>query len=245
MIRKIKLIIEYDGTNYGGWQVQPNAVTIQEEIEKAIYKVTGEKIRIHGAGRTDAGVHALAQAAHFETSTDIPSDRIKLAINTHLKPDIRIKESLEVNEDFHARFSAKGKIYKYSIYNDRAASAILRNTTHSVKEKLDIESMKRAAKSFLGEHDFTAFCSAGTDVEDKVRTIYDVKITDALPLIEIFFEGNGFLYNMVRIMAGTLIDVGRGKIAPDHVEGIIRSKNREKASPTAPAKGLCLLEVKY
>jgi tRNA pseudouridine38-40 synthase len=245
MSRKIKLLIEYDGTVYGGWQVQPNAVTIQEKIEEAIFKVTGEIIRIYAAGRTDAGVHALGQVAHFETESDIPANQIRLAINSNLKDDIRIRKSEEASSSFHARYGAKGKVYRYSIYNDYVASAVLRNTTYNVKEKLDITKLKAGAKYFIGEHDFSTYCSSGSDVIDKVRTIFDIRIKESLPLIEIDFEGSGFLYNMVRNMVGTLINVGKGKISPDDILDIIESKDRARAAFTAPAKGLCLLNVAY
>lgn len=245
MSKKIKLTIEYDGTNYGGWQVQPNAVTIQEKIEHAIFKATGENIRICGAGRTDAGVHALGQVAHFETESNIETDRIKHAVNAYLNEDIRIKKSEQVDDDFHARYDAVGKTYRYSIYNDRIKPALLRNVVHTVYEKLDIDKMKKASKHYIGKHDFSAFCSSGADVEDKERQIYDVRIKEDLPLIEIEFEGSGFLYNMVRIMTGTLISVGRGAIEPIEIYDIVKSKDRGRAAATAPAKGLCLLNVKY
>lgn len=244
-LRRVKLTIEYDGTNYAGWQIQPNANTIQAELEKAITKVTGENIRIHGAGRTDAGVHALAQTAHFDTKSTVPDKAFALALNTYLPEDIRVIASEGVTSDFHARFSAKGKVYAYRIFNRNTASAVHRTTTVSIKKRLDVAAMEQATKYFLGEHDFSAFCSANTTVEDKVRTIHRLDIQTELPLVTITVEGNGFLYNMVRIMAGTLVDVGLGKVSPAQIKDILASKEREQASATLPACGLVLKEVKY
>ena len=244
-IRRVKLTVEYGGTNYAGWQIQPNGDTIQAELEKALVGVTGESIRVHGAGRTDAGVHALGQVAHFDTQSTVPDESFALALNTYLPEDIRVTASESVPMDFHARFSAKGKVYAYHIFNRNTASAVYRNTTCSVKRPLDVSAMKKAAGYFLGEHDFSAFCAANTTVEDKVRTIYSLNVQDELPLITITVEGNGFLYNMVRIIAGTLVDAGLGKLKPEQIEEILQSKQREQASATLPACGLILKEVKY
>jgi len=244
-IRRIKLVIEYDGTNYAGWQIQPNANTIQAEIETALSKVTGERMRIHGAGRTDAGVHAWGQTAHFDTQSRVPDNGFAPALNTHLPPDIRIVKSEGVLKDFHARFSAKGKIYSYYIHNSQVAPAIMRLTACSIKKPLNIAAMQDGAEIFLGEHDFTAFCAMGTTVEDKVRIIKSINVTADLPLVTITVQGNGFLYNMVRIMAGTLVDVGHGKLKPSDIKNILESKDRQNASATLPAHGLSLKEVVY
>jgi len=244
-LRRIKLTIEYDGTHYAGWQIQPNANTIQAEIETALFRVTGEKIRIHGAGRTDAGVHALAQTAHFDTHSRVPETGFAPALNTHLPPDIRIKVSEGVADSFHARFSAKGKTYSYCIHNSNVAPAIFRHTTCSIKKPLDIAAMQDGARFFVGEHDFTAFCALGTTVEDKVRKIQSIQVTADAPLITITVQGNGFLYNMVRIMVGTLVDVGRGKLKPSDIKAILQSKDRQNASATLPPQGLVLKEVAY
>jgi len=245
MNRRIKLTIEYDGTNYAGWQVQPNAVTIQEKIENALYQVTRSDIRIHGAGRTDAGVHALAQTAHFDTEARIPSENFAAALNTFLPDDIRIIESKQVPDDFHARYLAKGKVYRYTIYNRACASALLRDTTCYVRESLDTELMNEAALQFIGVHDFSAFCAVKSSVENKVRMILRAEVKADLPLITFTVAGNGFLYNMVRIMAGTLIDVGRGKISSTDVKAIIETKDRTRAPFTAPPQGLALKAVLY
>ena len=245
-MRRIKLIIEYDGTNYCGWQAQNNGASIQEEIEKAIFAVTGEKLRITGAGRTDSGVHALGQTAHFDTESLIPADKLAFALNAHLPEDIRIRRSEEAEEGFHALKSARIKRYRYTVYNDTHENAIMRNYTAFVRRKLDISAMERAAHLFEGEHDFAAFCAAGsTPVTTTVRRVYSCKVTGEGKLIHIDVKGGGFLYNMVRIMAGTLIDVGGGKLKPEDITGIIESKDRKNASATAPAKGLTMVECVY
>ncbi len=244
-IRRIKITIEYDGSRYAGWQIQPNGDTIQAEIENALFAVTGERSRVHGAGRTDAGVHAEAQVAHFDTQSSVPDEGFALALNAFLPEDIRVTEAETVPDDFHARFSAKGKVYAYRIFNRRTASAILRSTTTSVKKALDVGEMREAAETFLGRHDFSAFCAANTAVEDKVRTIESLSIEAEGPLITITVEGDGFLYNMVRIMAGTLVDAGLGKLGPEDVKAIIESKDRLRASATMSASGLILKRVKY
>jgi tRNA pseudouridine38-40 synthase len=245
MKKKIKITIEYDGHDYAGWQKQPNAASIQQKIEEALFSVFKQKISIHGAGRTDAGVSAFGQVAHFELDSTIEAEKIKFAINTKLAKDIRIIKSEQVDDDFHARYLALGKHYRYIIYNDDVSSAIDRNNTYHVKQPLDIEKMQVAAKHFVGTHDFTAFCAAGSDVDCKVRTIAMMAIRKDDKRIIIDVEGNGFLYNMVRIIVGTLVDVGVGKIAPSNINDIIASKDRKSASATAGASGLCLVKVLY
>ncbi len=245
MTKRIKLVIEYDGTQYAGWQVQPNAVTVQETIEGALKMLTRADIRIHGAGRTDAGVHALRQTAHFDTDASIPPENFAAALNTQLPPDIRIRSSEEVADTFHARFSAKGKTYQYAIYNFPVASAVKRLNTCHVREPLDVSAMQATARRFIGTHDFSAFCASNTDVEDKVRNVTRAEITADLPEILFTVSGNGFLYNMVRIMAGTLIEAGRHKISPEQTGEILAGKDRTKAPYTAPAHGLTLVSVLY
>ena len=245
MTKRIKLVIEYDGTQYAGWQVQPNAATVQEAIEVALKQLTGINIRIHGAGRTDAGVHALGQTAHFDTEATIPPENFFAALNTHLPPDIRILSSEEVFNTFHARFSAIGKTYRYTIYNRKTASAVRRLNTYHVREPLDVKRMQMTADCFMGTHDFSAFCASNTDVEDKVRTVTKAEISTNLPEIDFTVSGNGFLYNMVRIMAGTLIEAGRHKLSPGRVKDILAEKDRTKAPYTVPAHGLTLVSVLY
>lgn len=242
---RVKLIIEYEGTAYAGWQRQLNGVSVQEMLEKAFLEASGENVTIHGAGRTDAGVHAEAQVAHLVTNCSIPPNKISYAINMLLPPDIRVRQSMEVSEDFHARFSAKAKTYRYTFYNDIHASALHRNTTTHIHCRLDIPAMKAAAAFLRGTHDFACFCSSGSDVKDTVRTIHRLEITSQEPFLFIDVTGSGFLYNMVRIIAGTLIDVGMKRISPEYVKEIVSGRDRSLASATAPARGLTLKEVHY
>lgn len=242
---RVLLTIEYDGTNYAGWQRQKNAMTVQEMVEDAIARSTGVKTAIVGAGRTDAGVHALGQVAHFDIETNIPADKLSYVINLVLPDDIRIRESRRVRDDFHARRDSVGKHYRYHIYNDAHAAAVNRFTCTHVRQELDTEAMRAGAQYFQGRHDFSAFHAQGTDIIGTVRTIYGIKVTKIDRDIYIDVLGNGFLYNMVRIMAGTLIDVGKGRIPPSAVERILLSKKRELAGPTAPACGLTMMSVIY
>ncbi|PYG85685.1 tRNA pseudouridine(38-40) synthase [Ruminiclostridium sufflavum DSM 19573] len=245
-MRKIKLKIEYDGTNYHGWQIQKNANSVQETIEKAIYKLLGDKTGIVGCSRTDVGVHAYGQVAHFVTDSSIPGEKFSYAINNLLPEDIVIKHSEEVQEDFHSRYSAKGKKYRYLIYNEAHASAIMRNRTYHVRPELDFENMKRAARYFTGQHDFAAFQATGGQVRSTVREIFSIELLRKEDnLISIEVSGSGFLYNMVRIIAGTLVYVGMGKIEADEIPDIIESADRTRAGKTAPAEGLYLMEIYY
>jgi tRNA pseudouridine38-40 synthase len=245
-MRKIKLKIEYDGTNYHGWQIQKNANTVQETIEKATSKLLGDDVKIVGCSRTDVGVHAYGQVAHFLTNSSIPGDKFSYAVNNLLPEDIVIKKSEEVSEEFHSRYCAKGKKYRYLICNEAHASAIMRNKSYHVRPQLDFEKMQRAAQYFSGRHDFAAFQATGGQVRSTIREIYSINIfktEDNLITIEV--SGNGFLYNMVRIIAGTLIYVGMGKIAASEIPQIIESLDRTRAGKTAPAEGLYLMEIYY
>lgn len=244
-MRNIKLIIEYDGSRYCGWQRQKGETTIQQVLEDTLEKLCGEKVQLTGSGRTDSGVHARGQTANFHTRSKIPPDRFSYALNTLLPRDIRIISSEEAGADFHARFSAKAKKYRYSIVNNRHGTAIGWQYYYHVPMHLDIEAMEKAVKHFEGTHDFAAFMAAGSPVKSTVRTIYEAKMVREGDFIHFFFTGDGFLYNMVRIMAGTLIDVGKGKISPDSIPGIILSRDRTQAGPTAPPHGLTLEEVYY
>lgn len=243
--RNIQLIIEYDGTNYCGWQVQKNGVSVQEVLNKAIQRITKEDIYIIGSGRTDAGVHALGQSAHFKTQVSIPINKIPFAINSQLPKDIRIKEAIERDMDFHSRYSAVGKVYQYKILNNEHGSALDYNRMYHIRQRLDVDKMRQAAKAFLGTHDFTGFSSVHSSVINKVRTIdysdFDIDGTHIIYTI----KGNGFLYNMVRIIIGTLIQVGKGKLSHEDLPAIINSKKRANAGPTAPAHGLYLQKVFY
>lgn len=228
-----------------GWQKQPNKLNIQGEIERAIYNITKEEVDLIGSGRTDAGVHALGQVANFKTNSEISIEKLPLAINSQLKNSIVIKEAEEVDERFHSRYNAKHKTYRYIINNSKCGTAIYRNLEYSYPFKLDAEKMKQASKYFEGEHDFKAFKSSGTSSKNSVRTIYKAIVKQEGEKIIIELTGNGFLYNMVRIISGTLLDVGLGKIRPEEIPEIIESKDRQRAGKTLPAHGLYLVEVKY
>ena len=221
-MRNIKLIIEYDGKGFNGWQKQPNKLNIQGEIERAIEEITGESIDLIASGRTDAGVHSLGQTANFKTESKIPIEKIPIAINSKLKQSIIIKSAEEVDERFHSRYNVKSKKYRYTINNSKYGSAIYRNVEYHFPIKLNIENMQKAAKYFEGEHDFKAFKASGTSSKSSVRKIYKAEVIKNEDRIYIELTGNGFLYNMVRIISGTLLDVGSGKIAPNNNKRIYR-----------------------
>ena len=245
-MRNIKLIIEYDGKDFNGWQKQPNKLNIQGEIEKVIGSITGEEnTELIASGRTDAGVHALGQVANFKTNSKIPIEKIGLAINSRLKKSIVIKSAEEVDERFHSRYLCKQKTYRYIINNSKYGTAIYRHLEYHFPIKLNIEDMQKAAKFFEGEHDFKAFKASGTSGRSSVRNIYKAEVIKRDDRIFIELTGNGFLYNMVRIISGTLLEVGLGKIKPEDIKLILEQKNREKAGRTLPAHGLYLVDVKY
>ena len=243
--KRILLTVSYDGTAYVGWQYQDNGPSIQDELEKALEKALGAFARVTGASRTDAGVHALGQRAHFDTCSSIPPEKYPFVLNRYLPEDIRVTEARQVPEDFHARFQAVGKMYTYRIHNAPHASAILRNCTAHVPVQLDEEAMRRCAQPLIGTHDFIAFCAAGGQAKTSVRTIdfFDVQRQDTEVTLRV--HGNGFLYNMVRIIAGTLIDVGHGRLPEDCIARALESKNRLDLGVTAPACGLELTRVEY
>lgn len=318
MTRRILLRVAYDGTNYHGWQLQPNAATIEGELNRALCALTGEEIVVTGASRTDAGVHALGNVAVFDTTSRIPAEKFSYALNQRLPEDIVIQSSKQVADDFHPRHCDCRKTYEYDILNRTFPLPAYRNTAYFLYGTLNIEAMRRACQAFLGEHDFASFCAAGAQVQTTVRKIYslevecrplteagtpvppasgeaanaadgkhgeqvqqaqsasgemlnaaagesDEQVQQAQPesgetaitaagganagsadqLLTIRVKGNGFLYNMVRIIAGTLVEVGRGHIKPEEVAGIIAAKDRAKAGPTAPARGLRLVEIEY
>jgi len=246
-MRNIRIIIEYDGTNYNGWQMQKNAPSVQEEIQKAIRKITGEDVNLIGAGRTDAGVHAKGQTANFITKSRIPGEKFAWALNSVLREDIVIKESKEVPLDFHSRYDAKSKIYSYTIHKGLFPPAIMRNYVYHVNygSKIDMEKMRKAAEYLTGTHDFKAFMAAGSKVVNTVRTIYSIKIEENGEYIKIYYHGNGFLYNMVRILTGTILYASIGKLNVDDIPDIIEKGERELAGITVPAHGLCLENVYY
>lgn len=318
MTRRILLRVAYDGTNYHGWQLQPNAATIEGELNRALCALTGEEIVVTGASRTDAGVHALGNVAVFDTTSRIPAEKFSYALNQRLPEDIVIQSSKQVADDFHPRHCDCRKTYEYDILNRTFPLPAYRNTAYFLYGTLNIEAMRRACQAFLGEHDFASFCAAGAQVQTTVRKIYSLEVEcrplteagtpvppasgeavnaadgkrgeqvqqaqsasgemlnaaagksdeqvqqaqpesgeTAIPaaggvnagsadqLLTIRVKGNGFLYNMVRIIAGTLVEVGRGHIKPEEVAGIIAAKDRAKAGPTAPARGLRLVEIEY
>lgn len=247
MKKNIRLKIEYDGTNYSGWQKQKgrNIKTIQGSIEKAIEDATKEKVGLIGCGRTDAGVHALAYMANFETYSTIPGEQFKHALNRFLPEDIFIFHSEEVPIYFHSRYNCIGKTYVYKILNRPFFSPIQRNYGYHVKYDLDLNSMIEASKFLIGTHDFNAFKKSGGNLKNTVRTITSIDILKNNDIIEIHVSGDGFLYNMVRIISGTLIEVGLLKRKPEDIPIILQSKNRCRAGKCAPARGLYLKELFY
>lgn len=245
MMRRILLTIEYKGTRYCGWQSQKNGPSVQEELAKALEKVCGHRVKLIGSGRTDEGVHALAQAAHFDTDCSIPDDKFPFAVNPFLPEDIRVTSSKQVPEGFHARYGAKRKTYVYKLYTSKIDSPIRRELFAHIPYELDVERMRQGAAHLVGEHDFSAFMAAGSSVKGTVRRIYYIDITKDGDRIEIEVCGNGFLRHMVRIITGTLIDVGRGRIGPNEVAKILESRDRARAGFTAPSCGLYLKEVQY
>lgn len=245
MERNIRLVIEYDGTNYAGWQKQKNANTVQQVMEESLCKITRENNKVIGSSRTDTGVHAKGFSANFLTNSKIPASKIKYAINAKLPEDIVVINSEEVPINFHSRYDAKGKRYIYTIINQEHPSAIYRNYTYHYRQKLNVNNMRLACKYFIGTNDFESFRNKGSLVISTVRTLTDLNIQTQGNLIKIVVSGNGFLYNMVRIIVGTLVDIGIGKIKPEDVEYILNAKDRTKAGKTVPARGLCLDEVFY
>lgn len=244
-MKRILLVIEYDGTNYCGWQKQPSVKTIQGEIEDAIFRSIGEKVEIFGSGRTDAGVHGLNQTAHFDLASPVPITKLKDILNNVLPADIVIKSAEEVEEEFHARFSIKRKCYLYKIYNGEEKKAFLANRMAWIRKPLDVDLMKKASKLLIGEHDFQGFCSANTCTSSFVRTIYDIKISQIEEQIFVEVCGNGFLYNMVRIIVGTLVDYSLGKLSIEDIKLALKKGDRAKAGQTMPACGLYLKDTMY
>lgn len=256
-MKRVYMTIAYDGTNYVGWQMQPNGTAVEEVINKALSDLLGEEIVIAGASRTDSGVHALGNVAVFDTETRIPSDKISYALNRVLPRDIVISESHEVDPGFHPRHADCKKTYEYNILNSNHPNPMLWRYSHFVYLPLDTAAMKAGAQYLVGEHDFASFCSAHAQTKTTVRTIYDLEVeenterirgmhlADGQKLITLRISGNGFLYNMVRIIAGTLIRVGHHMYPPEHVKEILDACDRKVSGPKAPAQGLTLLGIKY
>lgn len=243
--RRIALKIEYNGRGYAGWQRQKNACSVQEVLEGSLSKLCASPIQLTGASRTDAGVHARGQIAHFDTTCRIPGDRFAYALNTFLPDDIRVQASWEAKEDFHARFDAKGKIYTYSFLNAAHSSALLYPTIWHIPGHLQIEKMQKSLPALCGRHDYAAFMAAGNQSKTSVRTIYQAQLTQRQNLLTLTLYGDGFLYNMVRIIAGTLLYVGLEKEDETVFERAIASLSRLTLGPTAPPQGLCLEKIYY
>lgn len=245
VLKNIKCELSYDGKGFNGFQIQPNQRTVQGEIINSIYKLTGEKVNIFASGRTDAGVHARKQVFNFQTESNIPAERWKNALNSIIPDDILILNSIEVPMSFHSRYDVKQKTYRYYINNNKEQNIFRRNYTWFYPHSLNLEEMNSASKLFIGEHDFTSFSSAKTEIEDKTRIIYESSLWEENGEIVYQITGNGFLYNMVRIIIGTLVEVGSNKINKNDIIEIFQNKNRETAGKTAPAQGLVLWDVKY
>lgn len=242
---RIKITVAYDGTHYHGWQRQKNAITVEALVEQAVHEIFRENNKIIGASRTDTGVHARGQVVIFDTDKAIPLRRIPLALNAKLPEDIVVVKAEEVAEDFHPRYHAVHKTYAYHLDHGDYVLPEYRFNTLGVRGSLDVKAMKEASQFFIGTHDFKGFCSTGSSVKSTVRTINWLKIHEEGTRITVTVNGNGFLYNMVRIMVGTLIEVGKGKMKSEEMKAIVSSGQRERAGKTAPAKGLSLYEITY
>jgi tRNA pseudouridine38-40 synthase len=245
-MQRLKCIISYDGTNFSGYQVQPNKRTVQSELEACLAKLhKGNEIKVFASGRTDAGVHAKGQVIHFDSPLSIPEDRWPTALNSLLSDDIAVLSAEYANPSFHARFCARGKEYRYVLRLSSKCDPFMRNYAYHYPYPLNLEAMEEGASFLLGTHDFTSFCSAKTEVEDKIRTIREIEFLRDKELLTLKFVGDGFLYNMVRILVGTLLEIGSGERKPKEIEKILQGKDRRLAGKTAPAHGLYLWEVFY
>lgn len=244
-MKNIKLILQYDGTAYHGFQIQPDVTTIQGVLEDTIFKLLGEKVHIYGCSRTDAGVHAVRYVAGFMLSTPIPPEKIAFVMNNALPKDIRILSSEEADESFHPRFSCLAKTYRYVINTNPDADVFSKNYEWQLRRNLDVNAMQMAAKHIVGEHDFRSFMTTGPEMENTTRNVHSLEIIKEDNLIKIYIKADGYLYNMVRIITGTLVSVGEGRLSPDSVKYIIAKKDRNFAGPTAPPQGLALYEIYY
>ncbi len=244
-MKRIKLVVAYDGTSYSGWQLQKNAVTIEQKLNEALSGLLGEEIVVTGASRTDAGVHSLGNVCVFDTNTRIPAEKISFALNSRLPEDIVVQDSCEVDLEFHPRAGKSSKTYEYRVLNRTFPDPTRRRDTYFYHYELDVLAMQKAAAYLEGEHDFKSFCSVHAQVETTVRTIYSCTVTKDDDVIKIRVTGNGFLYNMVRIIAGTLIEVGAGKRAPEEILDMLEKADRCSAGPTAPAHGLTMICINY
>ena len=244
-MKRVKMVVAYDGTNYKGWQIQPNGLTIEEVLNRELSRLLGEDIVVTGASRTDSGVHSLGNVAIFDTNTRMPADKIAFALNQRLPGDIVVQGSCEVPADWHPRYQNSRKTYEYRILNRTFRMPTRRLDTYFYHYPLDVEKMSTAAAYLVGEHDFKSFCAIGAQVKTTVRTIYDCDVWKEDDIITIRVTGNGFLYNMVRIIAGTLIRVGGGDVPPEQMKEILAACDRSAAGPTAPAHGLTMMGIEY
>ena len=244
-MKRVKLTVSYDGTNYNGWQIQPNGVTIEEVLNRHLSELLQEPVRIIGASRTDAGVHAAGNVAVFDTNARMPAEKISYAMNTRLPEDIRIQDSREVRADFHPRFCETVKTYEYRILNRRFPDPTRRLYSLFCYYPLDVQKMQKAAAYLVGEHDFKSLCTHKPEVENTVRTIYSADVVREDDMICVRICGNGFLYNMIRIIVGTLLRVGSGYYEPEYMKELLEMKDRQAAGETAPPQGLTLVEIRY
>ncbi len=244
-MRRIMLVLAYDGTNFYGYQVQNDDRTVQKVVQDALYTLTGENIKSVASGRTDSGVHAQGQVVHFDTNSTIPASKFKDALNSLLDKDVRILKSKQVKNDFHARYDAKSKIYKYTIYNGDVENPLNSRYTAFYPYKIDFDKINDAIKEIVGTHDFKCFLASGSQVQNTVRTIDYIKVTKKAKTITFTIKGNGFLYNMVRIIVGTLLDVSQGRLTAQNVKDAIELKSRKLCGKTMPPNGLCLYKVFY
>lgn len=244
-MKRIKLTVAYDGTNYCGWQIQDNGITIEEVLNKELSKLLNEDIKVIGASRTDSGVHALGNVAVFDSETRIPPEKISFALNQRLPDDIRIQKSEQVADDFHPRFCDTIKTYEYRIWNDRFPNPIVRLYSKFCYFHVDIDKMQEAAQYLVGEHDFKSFCTPRTQVETTVREVTEISFRKEGKMIVMTIKGYGFLYNMVRIIMGTLLKCGMNMYPPEHVKEILDAKDRKVAGPKAEACGLTLVGIEY
>lgn len=243
--KRVRLTVAYDGTNYHGWQIQDNGITIESELNRCLSDLFHEDIQVIGASRTDSGVHALGNIAVFDTTARMPAEKVSYALNQRLPEDIRIQRSEEVAADWHPRYVTSRKIYEYRIYRGEFPMPVKRLYSLFSYRSFDVEKMQQAAGYLEGEHDFKSFCQVGAQVDSTVRTLYSVTVEEQGSDLVIRVCGNGFLYNMVRIIAGTLMEIGQGKKAPEEMPAILEAKNRSAAGPTAPAHGLMLMKYEF
>ena len=244
-MKRVRMVVSYDGTDYSGWQLQPNGITIEEVLNRELTALLKEPISVIGASRTDSGVHARGNIAVFDTENRMPADKICFALNQRLPEDIRVQRSEEVPADWHPRKANCTKTYEYKVLNRKISMPLERLYAHFCYFNLDLDKMREAAAYLVGEHDFKSFCTVRTQAEETVRTIYSLDITKQEDMITIRISGSGFLYNMVRIIAGTLLEVGMGAYPPEHMEEILDARDRQAAGRTAPARGLTLVSMEY